>query len=63
MVAISEKTYHSLAQMGTLEDTFDSVIQRMIDKEKVAASGQTLPEPARLQQPYQNDREIALIHD
>jgi hypothetical protein len=40
MIAISERTYHNLAQMGTLEDTFDSVIDRMIQKQK-AASGQS----------------------
>jgi predicted CopG family antitoxin len=40
MVSLTEKTYKSLVQMGTLEDTFDSVIQRMIEREK-AASGQS----------------------
>lgn len=42
MVALSEQTYRDLARMGTLEDTFDSVIQRMIEREKIATSGQTL---------------------
>jgi hypothetical protein len=42
LIAISEKTYKELAVMGTLEDSFDSVIKRMIDKEKCAASGRTL---------------------
>jgi predicted CopG family antitoxin len=42
MIAISERTYHNLAQMGTLEDTFDSVINRMIQREKAAMSGPTL---------------------
>jgi len=42
MIAVSESTYKNLAQMGTLKDTFDSVIQRMIDREKIATSGQTL---------------------
>ena len=39
MIAISEKTYHNLAELGNLEDSFDSVISRMIQKEK-AVSGQ-----------------------
>jgi predicted CopG family antitoxin len=42
LISVSEKTYHDLAQMGTLEDSFNSVIQRMIEREKIAASGQTL---------------------
>jgi hypothetical protein len=42
MIAVSEKTWKDLTQMGTLADTFDSVIQRMINKEKVATSEQTL---------------------
>jgi predicted CopG family antitoxin len=43
MISVSERTYKNLAQMGTLEDTFDSVISRMIEKEKrIAMSGQTL---------------------
>lgn len=43
MIAVSEKTWRHLAQKGTLEDTFDTVIQRLIkDSEKVATSGQTL---------------------
>jgi predicted CopG family antitoxin len=39
MIAISEKTYHNLAKLGSLEDSFDSVIARLIQKQK-AASGQ-----------------------
>jgi predicted CopG family antitoxin len=45
MVSLTEETYKSLVQEGTLEDTFDTVIQRLIKdskREKVAASGQTL---------------------
>jgi predicted CopG family antitoxin len=42
MIAISEKTHHELAQLGTLEDSFDSVISRMIEREKAAMSGQSL---------------------
>ena len=42
MVALSEQTYRDLVRMGTLEDTFDSVIQRMIEREKIATSGRTL---------------------
>ena len=44
MISISENTYHNLAQMGTLEDTFDSVISKMIEneREKIATSGRTL---------------------
>ena len=41
LISISERTYHNLAQMGTLEDTFDSVISKMI-QEKAAMSGPTL---------------------
>jgi predicted CopG family antitoxin len=40
MIAIREKTYHSLAELGNLEDSFDSVISRLIQKQK-AASGQS----------------------
>jgi predicted CopG family antitoxin len=39
MIAISEKTYHNLAELGNLEDSFDSVIARLVQKQK-AASGQ-----------------------
>jgi len=42
MIAISERTYHNLAQMGTLEDTFDSVIERMIQREKAASAQDSL---------------------
>jgi hypothetical protein len=42
MISLTEKTYRDLVLMGTLEDTFDSVIQRMILKEKIVTSGQTL---------------------
>jgi hypothetical protein len=42
MISVSEKTWKNLTQMGTLGDTFDSVISRMIQREKVATSGQTL---------------------
>jgi predicted CopG family antitoxin len=42
MISVSERTYKSLSQMGTLEDTFDSVISRMIERERIAMSGQTL---------------------
>jgi hypothetical protein len=42
MISISERTYHNLAQMGTLEDTFDSVIDKMIQRERSAMSGRTL---------------------
>jgi predicted CopG family antitoxin len=41
MISVSEKTYHNLAELGSLEDSFDSVIARLIQKQK-AASGQTL---------------------
>jgi predicted CopG family antitoxin len=33
-----ESTYHKLAQLGTLEDSFDAVISRLIEK---AASSQS----------------------
>ncbi|HEY6405333.1 MAG TPA: hypothetical protein VIX38_04580 [Nitrososphaeraceae archaeon] len=42
MISLTEKTYKDLAEMGTLEDSFDSVIQRMIQKQKAAMSGPTL---------------------
>jgi hypothetical protein len=42
MISVSEETWRDLTQKGTLADTFDSVIRRMIDKEKVATSGGTL---------------------
>lgn len=42
MISVSERTYKNLAQMGTLEDTFDSVISRMIERERIAMAGQTL---------------------
>lgn len=34
MISVSEKTYKDLAQRGTLEDTFDSVIQKLLKEEK-----------------------------
>jgi predicted CopG family antitoxin len=37
MISISEKTYKDLAQRGTLEDTFDSVIRQLLEKEKTVA--------------------------
>ena len=42
MISISEKTYHNLAQMGSLEDTFDSVISRLIQKQKAMSDQQPL---------------------
>ena len=42
LIAVSEKTYHDLGAMGTLEDSFNSVIERMIQKQKATASGPTL---------------------
>jgi predicted CopG family antitoxin len=38
MVSLTENTYKKLAQMGTLEDSFDSVILRLIENQK-AVSG------------------------
>jgi predicted CopG family antitoxin len=38
MIAVSEKTYHNLAELGNLEDSFDSVISRLIQKQKAASS-------------------------
>lgn len=29
-IKVSEQTYHNLARMGTLEDSFDSVIDRLL---------------------------------
>ena len=58
MISIRETTYKDLAQMGTLEDTFDSVISRLIENQKAVsaqdsfqgAKGQTAAatEPQRL---------------
>ena len=42
MVSLTLNTYEELAKMGTLTDSFDSVIQRMIEREKVAVSGKPL---------------------
>jgi predicted CopG family antitoxin len=42
MISLTEKTYKDLVRLGTLEDSFDSVISRMIEKEKAATSGPTL---------------------
>jgi predicted CopG family antitoxin len=42
MISLNQKTYKELAQLGTLEDSFDSVISRMIQREKIAMSGRTL---------------------
>ncbi|MGC2308037.1 MAG: hypothetical protein WA461_06520 [Nitrososphaeraceae archaeon] len=36
MIAISEKTYHKLAKLGDLEDSFDTVIAKLIQGEKTA---------------------------
>ena len=33
-IMVSEKTHRELAKLGTLEDNFDSVIQRLIEKAK-----------------------------
>ena len=38
MIAISEKTYHNLAELGNLEDSFDSVIAKLIQRQKSASS-------------------------
>jgi predicted CopG family antitoxin len=42
MISLTQKTYKKLAKMGTLEDSFDSVIQRMIEREKNATAGHTV---------------------
>ena len=42
MISINKKTYKDLVQLGTLEDSFDSVISRMIKRERAAMSGQSL---------------------
>jgi hypothetical protein len=42
LIAVSEKTYKRLVKKGTLEDSFDSVISRIMDEEEAAMSGQTL---------------------
>jgi predicted CopG family antitoxin len=45
MISLTERTYKELAQLGNLEDSFDSVIHRMIEereREKVATSGLSL---------------------
>ena len=42
MISLTQETYTSLAQMGTVQDSFDSVIQRMIEREKIAVSGRAL---------------------
>ncbi len=36
-IRISENTYHDLTKLGTLEDTFDSVIARLVDASKEKA--------------------------
>lgn len=36
MIAVSEKTHHQLAQLGNLEDSFDTVISRLLEKQKAA---------------------------
>lgn len=33
-IRISEDTYHDLTKLGTLQDTFDSVIARLVDASK-----------------------------
>jgi hypothetical protein len=40
LISVSEKTYHTLAEMGTLEDSFNSVIEKMIEERQKAASSQ-----------------------
>jgi hypothetical protein len=40
LIAVSEKTYHDLAKMGTLEDSFNGVIEKMIEEKQKAASSQ-----------------------
>jgi hypothetical protein len=44
LIAVSEKTYKRLVKKGTLEDSFDSVISRIMDGEEAAMSGQTFLE-------------------
>lgn len=33
-IQISEETYHKLAKLGTLEDNFDSVISKLIERDE-----------------------------
>jgi hypothetical protein len=40
MIAVSEKTHHKLARLGNFEDSFDTVISRLI--EEAAMSDPTL---------------------
>ena len=35
MYRITKRTYDSLAKLGTLQDTFDTVIARLIQESKV----------------------------
>ncbi len=35
LIRISDKTYKQLAEKGTLEDSFDSVIQRLLNQKEV----------------------------
>jgi hypothetical protein len=44
MISINMKTYKDLTQFGTFQDSFDSIISRMIEheKEKAAMPGPSL---------------------
>ena len=63
MIAISEKTYHKLAKLGDLEDSFDTVISKLIRGEKtaltrgsLAGSTESTGEPHPLKEQRVNDR-------
>ena len=52
MISLTERTYKELAQLGNLEDSFDSVIHRMIEREKVATSDLSLAGRSQIEQPH-----------
>jgi predicted CopG family antitoxin len=41
-IRISKETYEKLANQGNLQDSFDSVISRLIDKQKVILDRQNI---------------------
>ncbi|HEY7110477.1 MAG TPA: hypothetical protein VH415_13715 [Nitrososphaeraceae archaeon] len=44
MIRISTKTYNDLGKLGKFQDTFDSVVSRLITQSRVAAASRGITE-------------------
>ena len=62
MISLTEKSYTDLAQLGNLEDSFDSVISKMIEREKIATSGRTLAGSSQIAATAPNQPPIMTSH-